>query len=192
MQQGVVVAVVTHQNGAQQGLAILADHHAPIVAGLFIVKADVASARGLGMGVADGTHVYTQQFELGAHVGTGESSVSIAVQGGRQCAGHGIAGGHQAENLLLPKCALANGVHMWVRGGAVVVDHDAAALADLQAAGPGQGVLGPNACGEDDQVCLEEGFVAEIHAQTGILALGDRCGGLLGVHLNAQLLDFVA
>ena len=143
------------------------------------------------MGVANGTHVHAQQLQFGAHVGTCEGRLAITVQRSGQGAGHGIARGHQAENLLFPERALPNGVHMGIGSGAVIVDHDAAAFADLQATGPGQGILGTNAGREHDKVCFQEGLVAEVHAKASVLALDNGSGCLLCVHLNAEFLDFV-
>ena len=100
------------------------DHHAAVMAGLFIVKAYVAGAGCLGMGVANGAHIHSQKFELGAHVSTGEGRFLITVQNGGQRPGHGVAGGHKAENLLLPERALANGMNMGIRRGAMIVDND--------------------------------------------------------------------
>ena len=191
LQQGVVVAVVAHQDGAQQGLAICADHHAAVVAGLLIVKANVAGARRLGMGIADRADIHTQQLELGAHVGAGKGGLTVTIQHGGQGAGHGVARCHQAKNLLTPQRALANGVDVGVGGGALVVDDNATAFTHGQFAGTGQGVLGADAGGEHDQVGFQMGIVTEIHPQAGFFAFNDFSGGFLSMNLHPELFDFM-
>ena len=114
MQQGVVGAVVAHQNGAQQSLAVLAHHHAPVVAGLLIVKTDIACTRGLGVGIADGAHIHPQQLELGAHVGAGKGRAGVFVQSGRQGARHGVTRSHQSEDAIVPERAFTDGVNVRV------------------------------------------------------------------------------
>ena len=108
------MTVVAHQNGAQQRLAVCADHHAAVMAGLLVVKAYVAGAGSLAVGIANGADIDAQQFQLGAHVGASKGRIAIAVQNRSQGASHGIAWGDQPKNPLVPECALANGMDMRV------------------------------------------------------------------------------
>ncbi|MNH41456.1 hypothetical protein D3C79_1029580 [compost metagenome] len=69
MQQRVVVAVVADQHGTQYVLAAGIDDQAPVAGAGFVDELIAARARRIGMGIADGADVDTQQLELGRHVG---------------------------------------------------------------------------------------------------------------------------
>ena len=74
----------------------------------------------------------------------------------------------------------------------MIVDHNATALAHLQTAGPGQGILGADAGGEHDQVGFQHFFILEDHAVLVVLAVLDTLSGPARQYLNPQLLDLFA
>jgi hypothetical protein len=82
LQQGVVVAGVAHQHGAQQTLAGLRSAPASCRSLRRSSSSTFLAARGLAVGVADGAHVHAQQLELGAHVGALEGAVLAQQLGG--------------------------------------------------------------------------------------------------------------
>jgi hypothetical protein len=132
LQQGAVLVGIAHQHGAQQVLAVLADHDLLVDLLALVGVAEAAALGGLAVGVADAGHVHAHQLELGAHVGAGKAGIGLAGDVAGHHAGHVVAGGDQAEELLLPGGAFADGVDVRVAGAQVVVHRDAAALADCQ------------------------------------------------------------
>ncbi len=74
----------------------------------------------------------------------------------------------------------------------MIVDHNPAAFAHIQAAGPGQGILGTDAGGKHNQIGFQMAVVGEVHPQPRVAARNNGRGGFLGVHLHAQILDLLA
>src|SRR5690606_19312626 len=124
--------------------------------------------------------------------GTHEGGVRLApdVLGGH--AGHVVARGHQAEGLLVPGRAFADGVDVVVTGAALAVDGDATARSDGQHALAGQLVTRTDAGREHDHVGLQPGAVGEHHAVPGRGAVGDLDGVAVGVNVHPQLFDLGA
>ncbi len=141
------------------------------------------------MGVADGADIDAEQLELGRHVGAEERLRLGATEPGGDGAGHLIAGRDQAEDAAIPGRALADGVDVRVAAQALVIDRHAAARAEFQRAGAGQGVLRADAGGEDDQVGLQGLIAGEVHPVAVVAAGADRLRGLAQVHADAEVLD---
>ncbi|MNO60169.1 hypothetical protein D3C76_507730 [compost metagenome] len=189
LQQGVVVAVVTHQHRAQHMLAA-GIHHQPTVGGVGFVDEAVAARAWRGaMGIADRADIHAQQLELGRHVGTGEGNRGIPHQQRRQVTGHAVARRNQAEHAAVPRRALADGEDARIAGATVVVDHHPAPRGSVQPACAGQGVLRADAGGEHDQVGFQVFAAVEVHAVAIALTGTDRLGGAGQVHAHAQGLD---
>ena len=144
------------------------------------------------MGIADGGHVHAHKLELGAHVGAEELSCVIRVVAEHMFCrhpGHLVAGRDQTENLLVPQCTFTDGVDVRVAGAAVVVDHDAAAFANLQHALTGQRILRTDAGGEQHDVGFQRLTIGKTHAMAAAFARLDTLGVLAGVHGHTQLFD---
>ena len=188
LQQAAVVGRVADQHRAQQALAVAIDHQFLVHAGLIVLVGVAQRAGRSGVGIADAAHVHAQQFQLGAHVGTGEAGLATAkVCGGGF--GHLVTGRHQAVDAPAPQRALADGVDVGVGRAALVVDHDAAALADFKTAGPGQLVARPDAGREHDQIRFQVLAVRKYHALAAGFAVHDLARVAPGVHAHAQRLD---
>lgn len=97
LQQGVVVAVVTHQHRADHPFAGSVHHQAPVAGAGFVDELEATRTRRVAMGIADGANVHAKQLELGGHVGAGEGFSAFAAQPGRDITGHLVARGDQAD-----------------------------------------------------------------------------------------------
>ena len=123
------------------------------------------------MGIADGTHVDTQQFQLGAHVGALKSTVFAGqLTDSHFC--HAVAGGHQTENHAAIQGTFTDRKNVGITGATVVVDGDTAARSHLQAAISGQLVRGANSGGEHDHIGGQGFAIGKVHHQAGVLATG--------------------
>ncbi len=192
LQQGVVVAVVAHQHRADDLAAVGIDHQAPI-AGVGLIDETIAfGARRSGMGIANGAHIHTQQFELGRHVGTGEGGRALPCQCAGNVTRHGIARRHQAKDAAAPRCTFANGKDPCIAGTAVLVDDHPTTRRDLQAAAATQRVLGANTCREHDQVGFKKLAPIEIHSIAVVFAGHYRLCGPGRVYAHTQGFDLRA
>ncbi len=142
------------------------------------------------MAVTDGSHVHAEELELGAHVGAFEAAVTGVGDHVGGDARHGITGGDETVYEVVVGGALADGEDGGIGGSAFGVDDDSSALADFQAAIPGDFVPGSNADGEDDDIGLQFGVVVELQLVAGVFPFGDELGVLGGMDLYAELFDF--
>ena len=130
-----------------------------------------------GVCITDRSNIHSEQLELGAHVrarkkgaGAAQSAVTAAATPGLRVpsptrgvpranplrhARHVVSGCHETENPAAPECAFANSVDVRIGSPTVIIDHDAAALADRKPGCPGQLVTRTDACREDDDIRLE-------------------------------------
>ncbi|ENO77080.1 cellobiohydrolase A [Thauera sp. 27] len=192
LQQGAVLVGVADQHCAEQVLAVGADDDLLVDLLAFVGVTEAAAARRPAVGVADAGHIHAHQLELGAHVRTAEGGLGVTCQLAGGDARHLVARGHQAEGLVAPGRALADGEDRRIAGAAVVVDRDAATGADGQCVLARELVARTDAGGEHDHVGLQVGTVGKHHAVAGAAAVGDLDRVALGVHLHAQGLDLVA
>jgi hypothetical protein len=188
LQQRAVIGSVADQHGAQQALAVVADHDLLVDRRAFVRVVIVQRALRTALRVADAGDVHAHQLELGAHVGAGELFILPHQMGGGDPR-HLVAGRDQPEDLAVPERAFADGVDVRVRGPAVIVDHDTAAFADAEPAVAGQLVARAYAGGKHDHIDFEKAAVRELHAVPVLLAVDDARGVFRGVHLHAQLFD---
>ena len=192
LQEGAVFVGVAHQHRAEQALAVGAHHDLLVDLLQLVGVAEAAAAGRLALGVADAGHIHAHQLEFGAHVGAGEACVALAGQVAGGHAGHRVARGDQAEGLVPPGCAFADGVDVAVAGAAVVVHRDAAAGAHRQGVLAGELVPRADAGGEHDHVGLQVAAVGEHHAVAGAGPVGDLHGVAAGVHLHPEGFDLAA
>nr|WP_236801758.1 hypothetical protein [Arthrobacter sp. FW306-05-C] len=152
---------------------------------------------GPGEGVPEAGHVHTGKLQLGGGVEARERGVA-AVQPVGNDLGHGVGGGHQAQAHATEVGHLADGPDAGDLCGAEVVDRHAAALAQaeqlLLALGRAEElVAGPDAHGDNHQVCQDDAFVS--HEHSGDLAVVVRqnfAGEHAAVHFEALGLDQAA
>jgi len=144
------------------------------------------------VGVADAGDIHAHELEFGAEVGAGEGGIVLFAEmaDGHPC--HVVTGRDQAEDLLFPGCAFADGVDVGIAGAALVVDGHAAAGADGQQALAGEFVAGADAGREHDHVGFQPGPVGKHHAVPGGGAVGDLDGVAAGVDVHAQRFDLAA
>ena len=120
-------------------------------------------------------HVHAEQLQLGGQVGAGERLASSRGdrRGGRL--GHLVAGRDQPVHPAVGgQRALADREDVRVAdGAALLVDRDAAALADRQPAVAGELVAGADTGAEHHQVGGEFGAVGQLHAGDGAVLAGD-------------------
>ena len=191
LQQGVVGVAVAHQHGTEHVLLVFADHQLAVDAGHFVLETVTAGAGGARLGIAHRAHVHAHQFQLGAHVGAGEIA-GLVVEHRGHGARHGVARRHQPEDLVVPERAFTDREDRRVRGAALVVHHDAAALAQLQTALAAQAVLRADAGGEHDHVGFQRRLAFEVHAQGVLFAGVDQLGFHAGVDVHAERFHFLA
>ncbi|MNQ37592.1 hypothetical protein D3C85_511420 [compost metagenome] len=189
LQQGVVVAVVAHQHGAQHAFAVRGHHQAAVTGAGFVDVAVAARARRRAVRVADGADIHAQQLELGGHVGARERRFGGAAKLGRDDARHLVAGRHQAEHGAAPGRAFADGVDAFVAAAAMAVDGDAAALGQRQSGLARQIHLRPDAGREHDQVGFQRRAFGKAHAVAILRAGLDVLRGARQMHAHAQRFD---
>src|SRR5471032_2896756 len=194
LQQRAVFAGVADHHAAKQIFSAVGDDDFFVDLFALVGELVTAAAGDLAVRVADAGDVDTYQFQFGAHVGTGEfGMLAQQVFGGD--ARHVVARRDEAEDLPVPQRAFADGVDVGVRGLALVVDGDAAARADRDAAFARQIIARADTGREDDHVGVEVRAVGELHALAAIGAVrrvddGDRV--LRRVHRHAEVFDFLA
>src|SRR5207245_203123 len=114
----------------------------------------------IGEAVAEAGHVHTHQLELGGHVGPLEEAVLAQDVGGGDL-GHFIARRHQAVDHAAVQGDFADGVDVRVRGAQVIIDDDAAALADHEPRGTGEVIARLDAGRYHNHLDVELGPVGE-------------------------------
>ncbi len=155
---------VADQDPAQQ-LTAPADHQLLVRPRPRVGVDDVEAVRGGAVRVAEGRHVHPEQLQLGRQVGAGEG-------GFVPCDGRGgrlrllVTGRHQPVHPAVRRQrALADREHVRVVDRtALLVDRDAAALTDRQAAVAGELVAGTDPGAEHDHVRGQFGTVRQPHA----------------------------
>ncbi|MGF6967589.1 hypothetical protein OKW43_004617 [Paraburkholderia sp. WC7.3g] len=173
---------------AEQVFAALGDDELLVDLLAFVAEPIGAAARRIAVRVADAGDVDAHQLELGAHVGAREFG-RVAEQLFRDSARHLVAGRDEAEQLALPQRAFADRVDVRIAGAARVVDCDAAACAEFEAARAREIVARTDARGEHDHVGVEMAAVGELHAVRARFAVDDRRRILLRVHRDAEFFD---
>src|SRR5690606_27706323 len=141
------------------------------------------------VGVANGTHIHTQQLELGAHVGA-VKCLFFRGQLARSCFRHTVAGGDKAVDEIAKVGALANGVNVGVAGAAVVINHNSAARSNFQPRRPGVLVIRAHTGSEHYHVGIQMAVIGKIHAQTTDRAVVNFLGGLVGVNKDSEGFNF--
>src|SRR5690606_1919672 len=155
---------VADQDAAEQR-AVPPDDQLLVQAGPGVGVDDVEAVPAGAVCVAEGRDVHAEQLQLGGQVGAGERR-----RGGGDARGGGrrplVAGGGQAVPPAVGgQRALADREHVRVGDRAALLVHrDAAALADVEAAVPGEPVAGADTGGEHHQVGGEFGPVGQLHA----------------------------
>ena len=192
LQPRAVIARITDEHATQDTLAVLADDELLVELLAFVDERVSARAGRRAVRVAERGHIDAEQLELRAHVGAAERRVRFACELPRGDLRHLVARRHQAEQTAAPERALADRVDVGVGGAARVVDHDAAARADLEARGARQFVARTDSSGEHDDVCIERRAVVELEALPRSLARHDGFRVLARVHVNAERFDLPA
>ena len=106
------------------------------------------------MAVTAGGNVDPQELQFrGGHDGV-EPGIGTGEHVGQRL-GHSIAGRDQSVDPTAMRCALADGMDRRVAGAAAIVDHDATACADLEAAAASQLVARPDAGCDNEDVDVE-------------------------------------
>lgn len=147
------------------------------------------------MRVAEGRHVDAEQLQLGGEVGAGERQLlGLLVRGDGGGGGLRllVTGGDQAVHPAVGgERALADREDMRVVDRtALLVDRDAAALADRQARLAGQLVAGADTGAEHHQVGGEFGTVGQLHTgDRAVLVDDDLLGADARVDGQAHVLD---
>ncbi len=183
-----VARCLADQHAAEETLAIRAQDELLVDAGDRVGEGDDPGA-GLGpVRVAEARDLHPHELELGAHVEHAQA-VILAGKRGHGGAGHLVAGTDQPVGASAVLRALADGEDVRVGGAAVLVDDDAAALAEGEAAVARQLVAGADAGGEDDHLGGEHAAVGEVDLGDPTAA-GDDAGGVLAaVNRDAERLD---
>nr|GEU28124.1 hypothetical protein [Tanacetum cinerariifolium] len=191
LQQRAVFGGVAHHHAAQQVFAAVGHHD--LLVDLFALVGELVrpAAGDSAVRVADAGHVHAHQFELGAHVGAGELARLAQHVSGRH-ARHLVARRHQAVDHAAPQRAFADRIHVRIGRDAVVIDLDAAARTDGQAALARQHVARADAGREHDHVGVQVAAVGKLHSVGAIDAIDDCRGVFARVDRHAQFLDLAA
>ena len=191
LQQGVVVAAVSDQHCSQQGFTVGASNQTLVTVLALVTEDEGHGVGAASVGIADGTHVHAQQFQLGAQIGTDELAIVIldlADHGLR----HSVTGGYQPVYSTLVQRAFTNGINVRVCGEAVIIHNDAPAFAHREFKLPRKVIAGADACGENNHVCIQDTVVGELHLQSAIIAAGYFSCVFTGVNANIEGFDFAA
>ncbi len=148
------------------------------------------AARRAPVRVAKRCDLDAKQLQFGAHVRAAECR-RLARERRRNDPRHLIAWCHQPENFVLPQRAFADGENRRVAGAALVVNHDAAALASRKPRRLRKAVLRANARRKDNQIGMQAVAIGKLHRQSALL-FHNRGGGFAGMHADIQRLDFLA
>ena len=163
LEERAVLGRVAHQNRAAQRLAVARDDEL-LVDARDRVGIDVVERAGRrAERIADRRHVDAHQLQLRAHVGAGEPRVGLAREMARRDFRHLIARRDESVDASVPQRAFAHRVDVGIGRPAMVVDHDAAALADRELRRARELVVRPDAGGIHDEIRLERGAVGEHH-----------------------------
>ena len=95
---------------------------------------------------------------------------------------HGITGGDEPVDAAAPQGNLANGIDIRVRGLAVVVNDDAAALTQFELRLTPQLIARANACREHDDVGFQFFTIGKGHFVHGLLAVANLLSIFFGVY----------
>ena len=144
------------------------------------------------MRIANAADVHAQQLQLGAEVCAFKHVFGFedVVNGNLR---HFVARRDQTVHAVVPAGAFANRVDIRVRRLAGVVNHNTAALSDVQAALGGQFVTRADTGRENDEIDFQLATVGKTHGFTRFGAfLNDLFGIFAGVYAHAHAFDFTA
>ncbi len=161
LQKGPVFGRIAHENRPEQVLAVARDNQLLVCARGFVDEDIVEGVRRRAMCITNGGNVDTHELELSAHIGAEELRTLLARHLPRGDLRHLVAGRDQAVDAAVPQRALAESVDVRIAGLAMIVHHDAAALADRKPGRPRELVARANARGEHGDVRFQHGAVGE-------------------------------
>ena len=136
LQQRAVIVGVPDEHTAEQFGASTIDHDFFIDPVQLIDKGVSARAGGASVGIAEAGDIDPEELQLGTHIGAGKGRLDSRemIDGDLR---HLVARGDESENLTVPHHAFTDRIDSGVGSLTVIVDADAAALADLKTTGAG-------------------------------------------------------
>src|SRR5882762_6618168 len=192
LQETAVFVGVADQDRAEQVLAVAGDHE-PLVDTRRLVGIDVVKGvQRRAVRVADRTYIHAHELELGAHVGAEELRALLARHVPRGDLRHLVARRNQPIDAAVPLRALAESVDVPVAGLAMIIHHDAAALADRKSGCPSEPITRANARGEHGDVRFQRGAVGEQQLVAASGAADDLLRLPGNVYRYAQCFDLTA
>src|SRR5882762_6566597 len=192
LQETAVFVGVADQDRAEQVLAVAGDHE-PLVDTRRLVGIDVVKGvQRRAVRVADRTYIHAHELELGAHVGAEELRALLARHVPRGDLRHLVARRNQPIDAAVPLRALAESVDVRVAGLAMIIHHDAAALADRKSGCPSEPITRANARGEHGDVRFQRGAVGEQQLVAASGAADDLLRLPGNVYRYAQCFDLTA